>query len=246
MVNDLLLFLAGIAAGLLGYLVGLASLVSYPVMVALGVPPVVANASNTVALVPGGLGAVLTSWDRLKAVRTYPWGGLIGAVVVGGAVGAALLLLAPATAFQAVVPWLVLLATVLIAAGPRIQRHAGRFRLGTATFVVLLTVVSVYGGYFGAGSGVMFLALCALGSPLTTHESVLLKTPLLEGANLIASVLFIAAGRVDWAAAVAVGVGSFIGGLVGPGIQKRIPERTMRLLVVLGGVALTVWLFVQA
>lgn len=246
MAHDLLLFLAGVAAGVLGYLVGLASLVSYPVMMALGVPPVVANASNTVALVPGGVGAVLSSWRCLKQVRTYPMLALLTSATLGGVVGAVLLLAAPATAFQTLVPWLVLLATLLIAAGPRIERHSGHVRLSTPVFLVLLGVVAVYGGYFGAGSGIMFLALCSLGTPLTTHESVLLKTPLMTVANVVASILFILAGAVDWAAALAVGLGPFVGGLLGPQIQRLIPERVMRVVVVVGGLVLTAWLLLQA
>lgn len=246
MAHDLALFLAGIAAGVLGYLVGLASLVSYPVMVALGVPPVIANASNTVALIPGGVGSVLSSWQRLRQVKAYPPALLVAAAATGGVIGAVLLLKAPADAFQAVVPWLVLLATVLIAAGPRIERRSGTVRLATPAFLLFLVAVAVYGGYFGAGAGVMFLALCSAGTPLTTHESVLLKTPLLTVANLVAAVLFVMAEAVDWAAAVAVGLGSFVGGLIAPQIQRLIPERIMRLIVVAGGLVLTAWLLVQA
>lgn len=167
-------------------------------------------------------------------------------VAIGGIIGAVLLLAALVEVFQAAVPCLVLVATLLIAAGPRIERHSGRFRLSTPVFLVLLGVVAIDGGYFGAGSGIMFLALCSLGTPLTTHESVLLKTPLIAVANIVASVLFIVAGQVDWAATVAVGLGSFVGGLLGPQIQRLIPERVMRLIVVVGGLVLTAWLFLQA
>ncbi len=111
---------------------------------------------------------------------------------------------------------------------------------------MLLGVVAIYGGHSGAGSGITFLELCSLGTPLTTHESVLLKTPLIAVANIVASMLFIVAGQVDCAATIAVGLGSFVGGLLGPQIQRLIPERVMRLIVVVGGLVLTAWLFVEA
>lgn len=237
-----LLFLAGAVAGIVGYLVGMASLVSYPAMLALGVPPVVANASNTVSLIPAGIGSLITSWDRLKQIRYYPLLPQALIAVVGGLLGGALLLVAPPGVFEAVVPWLVLLATALVALSPRLRRGASNYRLPATAFLTLLAAITVYSGYFGAGAGVLFFALCTLGTPMNTHAAVVMKTPMLTLSNSAAAVLFIVQGQVDWGAAIAVGIGSFIGGYAAPSIQRLIPERVIHAAVVVGGLLLTAWL----
>ncbi|QHO90573.1 sulfite exporter TauE/SafE family protein [Actinomyces sp. 432] len=237
-----LLFLAGVAAGIVGYLVGMASLVSYPAMLALGVPPVVANASNTVSLIPAGIGSLITSWDRLRQIRYYPLLPQALIAVVGGLAGGALLLVAPPGVFEAVVPWLVLLATALVALSPRLRQGATEYRLPAPAFLALLAAITVYSGYFGAGAGVLFFALCTLGTPMNTHAAVVMKTPMLTLSNFSAAVLFIVHGEVNWGAALAVGAGSFAGGYAAPLIQRLIPERVIHAAVVVGGLVLTVWL----
>ncbi|MBE6482980.1 MAG: sulfite exporter TauE/SafE family protein [Actinomyces ruminicola] len=237
-----LLFLAGVLAAIVGYLVGMASLVSYPAMVALGVPPVVANASNTVSLIPGGIGSLITSWDRLRQIRYYPLLPQVLIAVVGGLVGGTLLLVAPPGVFEAIVPWLVLLATVLVALSPWLRQGAANYRLAAPAFLTLMAAIMVYSGYFGAGAGVLFFALCTLGTPMNTHAAVVMKTPMLTLSNFSAAVLFIVQGRVDWGAAIAVGIGSFVGGYAAPLIQRLIPERVIHAAVVIGGLVLTVWL----
>ncbi|RAX23947.1 sulfite exporter TauE/SafE family protein [Actinomyces sp. Z5] len=237
-----LLFLAGVVAAIVGYLVGMASLVSYPAMLALGVPPVVANASNTVSLIPGGIGSLITSWDRLKQIRYYPLLPQALIAVVGGLVGGALLLVAPPGVFEAIVPWLVLLATALVALSPRLRRGATNYRLPAPAFLALMAAIMVYSGYFGAGAGVLFFALCTLGTPMNTHAAVVMKTPMTTLSNFAAAVLFIVQGQVDWGAAITVGLGSFAGGYVAPLIQRLIPERVIHAAVVVGGLVLTVWL----
>lgn len=237
------LFLAGIGAGLMGYLVGLASLVSYPVMVALGIPPVLANTSNTVGLLGAGIGSVASSWRRMLAVKVYPLWPQVVIALVGGLVGGLLLLVADDAVFEAVVPWLILLGTILVALGPKINGARNKRKISLVLFLAILLIITIYGGYFGAGAGVLFFALCMLATPMTVHEALLMKTPLLTLSNFAAAVLFIVQGQVDWAAALYLGAGTFVGGYTAPRIQEYIPENILRFMVVVGGLTMAIWLF---
>jgi uncharacterized membrane protein YfcA len=153
----LLLVPAGVVAGITGSVAGLASLVSYPALLALGLPPVIANVSNAVALVFGGIGAVSASRVELagQARRIAP---LALATISGGVIGSLLLMIAPAVSFVYVVPWLIAGASAAVLLprriGPRAANHAHKPALYAGT-----TIIGVYGGYFGAASGVLFLAL---------------------------------------------------------------------------------------
>ena len=240
--NVALLILAGIGAGLMGYLVGLASLISYPALVALGVPPVLANTSNTVGLLGAGLGSVASGWRRMLAVKVYPLWMQVVVSAVGGFVGGRLLIVADPSVFEAVVPWLILVGTLLVTFGPLINRAESKHCLPLAAFLVLLFAITIYGGYFGAGAGVLFFALCTLATPMSAHEALLMKSPLLMISNAAAAVLFIARGQVDWRAAIFLGIGAFIGGYIGPLVQRFFPESVLRWLVTAGGLTMVVWL----
>ena len=240
-----ILVLAGVGAGIVGYLVGLASLVSYPVMVALGIPPVLANTSNTVALLGAGAGSVAKAWRRMLQVKVYPLWPQLLVSLVGGAVGGWLLIVADPAVFEAVVPWLVLTGTVLVMLSPRINGAVTKHRLALWAFLAILLLITIYGGYFGAGAGVLFFALCVLATPMSAHDAVLMKTPMLLVSNMAAALIFITRGQVNWPAAIAVGVGAFAGGYVAPIIQRYIPENVMRWMVAVGGLVMTVWLIVR-
>ena len=241
----ILLFAAGAGAGMIGYLVGLASLISYPALIAAGVPPVLANTSNTVGLLGAGVGSIANAWRRVAAVRIYPHWVQLAVSAAGGLAGGALLVVADPDVFEAVVPWLVLSGAVLVALSPRINGARTRRRLPLPVYLTFLVLITIYGGYFGAGAGVLFFALCMLGTPMTAHEAVLMKTPMLFVSNLTAAILFIARGDVDWGAAVAVGAGAFAGGYAAPALQRFIPEPLMRWLVVAGGCVMTAWLLLR-
>ncbi|MDO4888725.1 MAG: sulfite exporter TauE/SafE family protein [Actinomycetaceae bacterium] len=243
------LFIAGVGAGIVGYLVGLASLVSYPALVAVGIPPVLANTSNTVGLIGSGIGSLAGSWKQLRAIKTYSLAIQVVVAIVGGLAGGLLLVVADPGVFEAVVPWLVLSGALLVAFSPHINRlrdRAERRRyLKFWAYLIPFTLVAIYVGYFGAGGAVMYMALAVLGTTMTIHEAVVMKTPLMFAANTAAAILFIARGDVDWPAALVIGAGNFVGGYAGPFIQRFFSETLMRRLVVLGGIVMTVWLLVR-
>lgn len=239
-----LIALAGVGTGIVGYLTGLASLVSYPVLLAAGLSPVAANVTNTLGLVGVGVGSTA------RAMRTVTGGSratLVGQLVVaavGGGLGATVLLMAGESSFEAVVPWLVVLASVLLLLSPRISR----LRTGAAHplgYWIGLFLVCCYGGYFGAGAGVMYLALAVIATSELFTRAMVIKSLLLGVSNLIASLIFIGYGPVDWAAAVALGIGCIVGGNVGPVIQRLIPEQVLRGIVAAGGFFLAGWLWLR-
>jgi len=236
----LLLVLAGVGAGLAGTVAGLASLVSYPALLAAGLPPLTANVTNTVALSCNAIGAAAGSQPELTGQRSRVV--RLGAVcVVGGAVGALLLLVTPAEAFERIVPWLIALASLLLLARPlvlRAHRTVGGDR--HPVLVIGMFMAAVYAGYFGAAAGVLMLALL---SAVTTdsHARVnALKNVVLGLGNATAAIGFAVLGPVSWTAAIPLAVGFFGGGLLGPRIVRRLPGTALRVAIGLLGLALAV------
>ncbi|WOQ17246.1 sulfite exporter TauE/SafE family protein [Raineyella sp. W15-4] len=237
-----LIALAGIGTGIVGYLTGLASLVSYPVLLAAGLSPVAANVSNTLGLVGVGVGSTARALRTVTGGSRRTLAAQLAVAAVGGGLGAALLLVAGESSFTAVVPWLIVLASVLLLLSPRISR----LRTGEPNPVVYwigLFLVCCYGGYFGAGAGVMYLALTLIASSELFTRAMVIKSLLLGVSNLVASLIFIGFGPVNWAAAIALGLGCVVGGNFGPVIQRLIPEQVLRAVVAAGGFFLAVWLW---
>lgn len=235
-----LLVVAGFFAGLVGFVTGLASLVSYPALLAAGLPPVAANVTNTVAMVAVGLGSTTKasaeiSRDAARLTR------LAVISAVGGLAGAILLLTAPEGSFEAVVPFLVAFAAVALLLQPRIKKLSGSSEFPTL-YPVSLFFVAVYGGYFGAGAGVIFLALALICTSDTIWRASILKSFFLGIANLVAAILFAFSGNVNWLAAVALSIGAFIGGYCGPPVVKVIPPTILRVAVGILGLGLAAWL----
>ncbi|MGI5188996.1 sulfite exporter TauE/SafE family protein [Promicromonospora sp. CA-289599] len=238
---------AGLGAGVLTSTVGVASLLSFPVLLAVGLPPVVANASNTVGLLPG---AISGSIGYRKELREYPrvTAVVLATCAVGSVGGAALLLALPPGVFEAVVPWLILLSCLLVGAQPWISRwlrrtrnEPGRLRHemspATAVFAVL---TGTYGGYFGAGSGVMMAAVLGLGTDLPVRTVNALKTLAVMAANVVATVIFVVVADLDWLAIGLLAAGSLVGGYVGAGLGRRMSPTVFRVLVVIVGVTAAV------
>ncbi|HSE72048.1 MAG TPA: sulfite exporter TauE/SafE family protein [Nocardioidaceae bacterium] len=240
---------AGLGAGIVITAVGAGSLISFPILLAVGLPPVVANASNCVGLVPGGLSG---SWGYRRELAGH--GARVRAVAVtsalGALVGAVLLLVMPPGAFEAVVPVLVLTAAFLVGVQPLVSRWLrrraarrtapeawpARDRRGLPPALVgASTVMGVYGGYFGAAQGVVLLAFLALG--LDEHLQVIngLKNVAVLTANVAGSVVFVLAAPLDWAVVGLVAVGSVVGGWIGAHIGRRLPSAVFRTLVVAMG-----------
>ncbi len=246
--GDLLwLLLAGFGGGLAGSIAGIASLVSYPALLALGLSPVAANVSNTVALVFNSVGSVSSSRPELAGQRRR--GMRLGVVAIaGGVLGGALLLLTPSDTFQKIVPWLIALAVVAIL----VQRdHSKDVASGLSgallrwpTWVLCLGVflISIYSGYFGAAAGILMLALLLAGTGEPLARSNAMRNLVCGLANAIAAISFIAFGPVRWGAVIPLAVGCLAGGSLGPIIVRHVPTRPLRLLIVCLGLLLAIHL----
>jgi uncharacterized membrane protein YfcA len=240
----LLLVAAGFAAGLCGTTAGLASLFSYPALLAAGLPPLAANVTNTVALTVSSVGAAAGSRTELTGqaptLRRFA-----PVVLLGGGAGAALLLLTPPGAFATVVPVLIAAASLALLAQPWLRRAAERHgagRTGTravpAGLFAGMFAVSAYGGYFGAAAGVLMLALLLVGLPLSLLQGNALKNVLLGLANAVAAVGFAAVGPVDWAAVAPMAAGLLVGARLGPAVARRLPATGLRITIGVAGLGL--------
>lgn len=238
----LVLLAAGTAGGILSTVVAIASLVSYPVLLALGVPPLAANMTNTVALVFTGAGSVAGSRPELTGQgRRVLRLGLITAL--GGGTGAAVLLLTPAGTFTVVVPVLIGGASVVLLAQPRLRQLAPPAEPGSRRRLVLIAAlyaVAVYVGYFGAAAGVLLLVVLGamISEPLVRVNAI--KNAVSGLANTVAAVCFTIFGDVRWEMVAPLAAGFLIGGWTGPKIARRMPAEAFRVLVSLGGIGLAV------
>ncbi|SEO94698.1 sulfite exporter TauE/SafE family protein [Trujillonella endophytica] len=246
------LVLAGVGAGLAGSIAGLASLFSYPALLATGIAPVTANVTNTVALVMTGVGSVSASRPELRGQgrRLVP---LLVAAVVGGAAGAALLLLTPADSFERIVPFLIAAASlaILVQPPPRdlaaegAAAHAGR-RGDPSWLPAVIFAIGIYGGYFGAAAGVLMLATLLLSTGEGLPRSNAMKNAVLMVANGVAALAYVVLADVAWAAALPLAVGLLAGGLAGPRVVRRSPPTALRRLIALAGLGLAVYLGIEA
>jgi len=244
-----LLVIAGIAGGLFGSIAGLASLATYPALLAIGLPPVTANVTNTVALIFSSIGSVLGSRPELKG-QASRLKALAPMAVLGGATGAALLLTTPAEGFEKLVPILLGLASLTIII-PRRAHVVGtaetppsrRELVGQAVGIFF---IAIYGGYFGAAAGVLLLALMLHTSRASLPRANAAKNVLLGVANSVAALAFVFLAPVDWAAVVPVGIGCLVGSRLGPIVVRRANSLVLRLLIGAAGLALAIKLGVTA
>lgn len=246
LVDALILIGGGILAGIAGVGAGLASLFSYPVLLAAGLPPLIANVTNSVALTLSTAGALVGSRLELRdqgaRVRRYA---LLAAL--GGVVGAVLLLTAPEDVFGYVVPWLIALASVALLIRPWVQRlHDDRLHPGHPVVTVGVVVIGVYSGYFGAAAGVLVLALLGAVIPEPMQRVNALKNMVVGSSNLIAATGFAIFGPVDWWSVLPLAAGCFLGGLAAPWIVRRIPDPALRIGIGLLGLGLAVKLGIDA
>jgi uncharacterized protein len=248
MFRELFLVGAGAVAGLVGTAGGITSLVSYPALLLAGVAPLQANIANLVALVACWPGSALTSQPELRG--RGPWlvrWGIVAAV--GGTAGSLLLLNTSAGVFGRVVPFLVAAGALALLFQPWLAaRPAWRSGTGRGKALVLpvgLLTLSVYNGYFGAGSGVLLLALLLLTTDPHLATANALKNMLLGAATITSAVLFAALTHVDWIAVAALACGLFAGSLAGPWVARRLPPAVLRWLVALTGLALAVHLWIN-
>jgi hypothetical protein len=246
-VELLLLVCAGVGAGLAGSVAGLASLVSYPALLAVGLGPVTANVTNTVGLVFSSLGSTLGSRTELRGQAPHVRA-LAIAAVLGGGVGAGLLLITPSRTFELIAPWLIGASSLTILLRPRIQAAAGTGEGHTAGpgLVGGVFVIGIYGGYFGAAAGVMLLALLLALTSDTLARSNALKNAVLGIANGTAALGFCLLAHVDWSAVAPLAAGLFAGARLGPIVVRHSNAAVLRTLIAVAGIALAVKLGADA
>lgn len=246
LLQDAAIGLSGVAAGTINTVVGSGTLITFPILLAFGVPAVTANVSNTIGLVPGsasgawGYRAELVG-QRARLIR------LGSASLVGGIVGAVLLLVLPSSAFRAIVPALIGLGVLLVVLGPRISarlaerdqpEHGGRWVWPA------IAGTGVYGGYFGAAQGVLLLAILGIGVDDTLQRHNATKNVLAAMVNGVAAVIFVAVAEVDWKVVALIATGAIIGGQIGASVGRRLPANVLRGFIVVVGVIALVSFFV--
>jgi len=242
----LVLLAAGTLGGIFSTVVSIASLVSYPVLLALGVPPLAANMTNTVSLVLTGAGSVASSRPELAGQgRRVLRLGVITAV--GGAAGASVLLVTPASTFTVVVPVLIGAASVVLLAQPKLRKAAQAPGVGhPLAYGIALFAVAMYVGYFGAAAGIMLLVVLS-----TMIEESLVKVNAVKNAvsgmaNAMAAVCFALFGDVRWMLVAPLAAGFLVGGWIGPKIARKVPAGALRVVVSLCGIGLAVKLGMSA
>lgn len=237
-----LLFVAGLAGGIINAVAGGATLITFPAMLAAGVPPVTANASNAVAISPGHLIAAfadrekLPPFDRQLAVA-------LAVAIAGGIAGALLLLALPDRLFVLPVPALIGLATALFAFAPAIQAWSERRRQGAAPSAtverITLGAASIYGGFFGAGLGIVLSAILSIAEPNDIRKVKVLKNLLATGVSLAAIGIFIAKGMVRWPETSVMLAGALVGGYAGGHLVRILPGRLVQWFVIVAGAVMT-------
>jgi uncharacterized protein len=238
---------AGFAAGTINTIVGSGSLITFPTLLVLGYPPLTANVSNNIGLVPGGVSGSYGYRHELRGHARTIW--RLGPLsFLGSVVGASLLLLLPPEAFKAIVPVLIVIALVLVLVGPSLQRraaerspHGTRPQWYTWALGVGVFVAGAYGGYFGAAQGVLLMGIFSALSSEPLQRLNAYKNVLSAIVNAVAAVTFVLFARdsIDWWVVLFIAVGSFLGGLLGARVGRRIPPAALRgLIVVIGVVAI--------
>ena len=234
------IFAAGGAAGAINVVVGSGTLITFPILLAFGYAPVVANVSNTIGLVPGSVAGAIGYRHEL-AGQGARLRRLAYATSAGAVTGAVLLLTLPPSAFEAIVPVFIALALILILAQPRLgamlstRRAHHHERLGAVTLLAVFAT-GVYGGYFGAAQGIMLLAILGLALDDTLHRINGTKNVLAGLANLLSGVIFALVAHVAWAAVALIAAGSMSGGALGARYGRRLPPTALRALIVAVGV----------
>ncbi|GGN33484.1 UPF0721 transmembrane protein [Actinoplanes campanulatus] len=238
-----LLVAGGIGSGLTGSMAGLASLISYPTLLAVGLPPIAANVTNSVGLLASGAGSAAGSRMELRGQGPRILRQSLFALL-GGAAGALLLMNTTSSVFERIVPVLIALAALVLLARDRLRgwyTRLARPPLGLAVFLI-----GVYGGYFGAAAGVLMLAVMSMSvvEPLAVSNAV--KSVVLCASNAAAAILYAVIAPVHWTAALLLGAGCLIGSWIGPSLVRRTPERPLRVVIALAALGLAAYLWHDA
>ncbi|WP_377268758.1 sulfite exporter TauE/SafE family protein [Peterkaempfera sp. SMS 1(5)a] len=246
----LAVFAAGIGAGTINTIVGSGTLLTFPVLLAVGLPPVTANVSNALGLVPGSLSGAIGYRRELTGQR----GRLIrlgAAAALGGLVGAILLIVLPGSAFDAVVPALIVLALVLVVLQPRLAKAVAARRTGDAhpdagpLLMAGIFATGIYGGYFGAAQGVLMLALMGMLLDEDLQRINATKNVLALLVNGVAAIFFLFVAHFDWTAVLLIAAGSVLGGQIGARVGRRLPPVALRGIIVVVGLVAVVKLLLD-
>ncbi|MGZ4579831.1 MAG: sulfite exporter TauE/SafE family protein [Nocardioidaceae bacterium] len=238
------ILLAGVAAGTINTVVWSGTLITFPTLLAIGIPPVTANVSNTIGLVPGSVSGAVGYRRELAGQRSRVLR-LGAASALGGLLGAVLLLVLPKSAFETIVPVLIAVGVLLVAFQPMISRRvaaradarAAAPSHGSVWVWVFVLLAGVYGGYFGAAQGVLLMAILGIGLQETLQRNNATKNVLAGVVNGIAAVLFIIVAHPDWRVVALIAAGSTVGGQVGAVVGRWLPPLALRIVIVLVGTA---------
>lgn len=245
--QSLLFFATAAAGGAINAVAGGGSFLLFPVLMLGGLPPVAANIMCTIALWPGSVASSIAYWREVRTpIATLKI--LLIFCLVGSAIGAWLLLTLPEVTFERAVPWLMLAATLVFAFGRRVLSLLRKEHSAAPPFIVYsgMFIISIYGGYFGAGIGILMLALLQLIGHTHMHEMNALKTVLGSAINAVALIIFVAGGEVVWSQAPVLIVGGMAGGYVGTILALKIEPEKVRALVILIAFAMTTYFFIRA
>lgn len=222
---------AGLLAGAMNALAGGGTFAAFPALLASGLAPTVANATSNAALLPGAAASAWTLRRHLQPFGPLPMRGMVGLTLAGGGAGAWLLHLTSEAAFRAIVPWLLLLASLTLTFGAQIRRRLQRsnIALGPVGACLVQFVLGIYGGYFGGAVGLLMMASWVLISDLPIQKLAPARTLLLACANAAACVLFASLGLIDWRAAAPVAAGGVVGGIFGARLGLKLPADMVRL-----------------
>ena len=247
MQNFALLFFAALGAGVMNGVAGGGSFLTFPALVFTGVPGVIANASSTVALFPGTCASAWAYRTDFQSVEKISFRARLLASVSGGLVGALLLLFTPAQAFDRVVPWLLLVASVLFYLGPRLAAVVQeKFKVGPRPVLTMQFLIAIYGGYFGGAVGLMMLAMWSLFGLGEIKAMSAVRVLLVSAMNGIAVICFILAGTVWWPQTLLMLVAAVIGGYAGARVARRLNPDHLRTIITVLNVLVTIAFFYRA
>jgi len=247
MASYLLLICAAFLAGVINSVVGGGSFLTFPALVFTGVPSIIANASSTVALVPGSVASAWAYRHDFKRSESFPFWPAAAVSLVGGLGGALLLLFTPQRTFDSLIPWLLLAATLLFAFGPRVSAALkSHFHIGPATVIVMQLPIAIYGGYFGGAIGILMLAVWAAFGMTDIYVMNANKTILAAVLNTIAAVLFVMARKVWWPQTLAMLIAAVIGGYIGAHGARRTPPHYVRAAILTISMSVTAAFFFRA
>lgn len=251
--DTVLLVVAGLLAGVMNAVAGGGTFLTFPSLVFIGIPSVAANQTSTIAVFPGQC-ASFWAYRKILAAQTRTVVVLGVTSLLGGAVGAIILLNTSTPAFDLLVPWLLLGATLMFAFGNRVRRHLGMRLAGASGEIgrdalikaaALQLIIGIYGGFYGAGAGMLELAVLDMLGLENIHLANALKVILTTAFNTLAVVIFVAVGKIYWTAALIVGTATIVGGYGGAWTAQRLPQAWVRGFVIVVGATMTIYFFLR-